>query len=89
MTGEAAEALRKQFNLDRPAREAMLLWWGQLLDRGASMVTGRSIWVEIGTQLGHTIRLSFAAFALSIGIVMINSVINLACAAIDPRLNAS
>ncbi len=66
VSNAAADAVRAELGLDRPAGSALLHWWGQLLqlDLGQSLVTGLPVWREIVHQLGAT--LSLAAFALVI-----------------------
>ncbi len=68
VTGAAAAAVRAELHLDRPAVEALALWWSNLLrlDLGVSAVTGRPVWSEIAEQLGHTARLAAAALTLSV-----------------------
>jgi peptide/nickel transport system permease protein len=67
VTAASAEAVRTELNLNRPAGEALALWWSDLarLDLGTSVVTGAPIWSEIARQLGYTLRLAVAAFLLS------------------------
>lgn len=68
VTGATAEAVRAELHLDMPTSQAIFLWWQQLLrlDLGVSSVTGRSVWHEIATQLGHTVRLALASALVAI-----------------------
>ncbi len=64
----AAEAVRAELGLDRPAIIRFAAWLGDLarLDLGVSLITGEPILDELRLQLGATIGLSLAALALSI-----------------------
>jgi len=64
----AAEAVRAELGLNRPALAALADWWGRLLrlDLGISLVTAQPVLTEIGLQLGQTLRLSFWAVLLSV-----------------------
>jgi peptide/nickel transport system permease protein len=64
----AAEAVRAELGLDRPAFARFAAWLGDLarLDLGVSLVTGEPILDELRLQLGATIGLSLAALAVSI-----------------------
>ncbi|MET0265468.1 MAG: ABC transporter permease [Duganella sp.] len=64
----AAEAVRAELGLNRPALAALADWWGRLLrlDLGVSLVTAQPVMREIGLQLGQTLRLSFWAVLLSV-----------------------
>jgi peptide/nickel transport system permease protein len=64
----AAEAVRAELGLDRPAWVQFVDWLGLLLrlDLGASLVTGERVVDEIAHQLGHTVLLSLVAVALAL-----------------------
>lgn len=68
VSNAAADAVRAELGLDRPAWLALLHWWGELarLDLGRSLVTGAPVWREIAHQLGATLQLSAAALALAV-----------------------
>jgi peptide/nickel transport system permease protein len=68
VTTEAALAVRAELGLDRPWFMALSEWWSRLLhlDLGMSQVTALPVLVEIGHQLGPTLRLSLLAMALSL-----------------------
>lgn len=70
VTAEAALAVREELGLDRPWFMALSEWWSRLLhlDLGISQVTALPVLVEIGHQLGPTLRLSLLAMALSLAI---------------------
>ena len=64
----AAEAVRAELGLNRPAFVALAEWWGRLLrlDLGVSLVTAQPVMAEVAHQLGQTLRLSFWAVLLSV-----------------------
>ena len=64
----AAEAVRTQLGLDRPAFEALLLWIGHALtfDLGNSFVTGAPVAGEIAHQLGHSVELALASVLVAL-----------------------
>lgn len=64
----AAEAVRAELGLDRPAWLRLLAWCADLLrfDLGVSLVTGDRIVDELAVQLGHTLGLSVAALLVSL-----------------------
>jgi ABC-type dipeptide/oligopeptide/nickel transport system permease component len=64
----AAEAVRAELGLDRPAWIRLLAWCADLLrfDLGVSLVTGDRIVDELAVQLGHTLGLSVAALLVSL-----------------------
>lgn len=66
----AAEAVRQELGLDRPAWHRLGAWLADLarLNLGTSLVTGEPIAEEIAHQLGHTVLLSVLALGLSIAI---------------------
>jgi peptide/nickel transport system permease protein len=67
VTADAARAVRDELGLDRPAKSALLQWWGQLarLDFGKSTVSGVPVAFEVGRQMGHTTRLALAALVIA------------------------
>lgn len=66
----AAEAVRAELGLNKPALHQLLHWLGDLLQLrlGASMVSGDPVVDEITHQLGHTLQLSLAAWLLAIAL---------------------
>ena len=64
----AADAVRAELGLDRPALAQLLSWLGDLmrLRLGNSMVSGDPVIEEISHQLGHTLQLSLTAWVLAI-----------------------
>lgn len=68
VSNAAADAVRAELGLDRPAALALLHWLGGLarLDLGHSLVTGAPVWREVAHQLGATLQLSAAALALAL-----------------------
>ncbi|MGV6874337.1 ABC transporter permease [Pseudochelatococcus sp. B33] len=64
----AAEAVRRELGLERPAVTALGAWlWDILrLDLGKSLISGQPVIGEIVHQLGATIELSLAAVLLSL-----------------------
>lgn len=64
----AAEAVRAELGLDRPAWIRFLAWCADLLrfDLGVSLVTGDRVIDELAVQLGHTLGLSVAALLVSL-----------------------
>lgn len=64
----AAEAVRHELGLDRPAIEQLLWWVGDLLRLrlGNSQVSGDPILEELGHQLGHTLQLSLTSWVLAL-----------------------
>lgn len=63
----AAQAVRVELGLDRPAWQAFALWLGDLarLDLGVSVISGRPVWAEIRHQLGASLHLAGVAVVLS------------------------
>lgn len=63
----AADAVRLELDLDRPALVAFVHWLGDLvrLDFGVSVISGRPVINEIAHQLGASLQLAGAALALS------------------------
>ncbi len=70
--GAAAERVRAELGLDRPAWVRLIAWAGDVatLDLGRSAVTGARVWDEIGRQLGHSAALTAAALALGLLIAL-------------------
>jgi peptide/nickel transport system permease protein len=68
LSGRAAEAVRAELGLDRPWWQLFAAWLGDLvrLDLGVSMLTGERVVDEIAHQLGASLWLAAAAFALSL-----------------------
>ncbi|WEF24859.1 ABC transporter permease [Paracoccus sp. S3-43] len=64
----AADAVRQELGLDRPAIEAFGLWLRDLLrlDFGTSVISGAPVIDEIRHQLGASLQLAGAALALSL-----------------------
>lgn len=64
----AAEMVRQELGLDRPALLALLDWLWQLLrfDLGNSLVSGKPVIQEIRHQLGHSVELALTAVLLSL-----------------------
>lgn len=62
----AAQAVRVELGLDRPAWQAFALWLGDLarLDLGVSVISGRPVWAEIRHQLGASLHLAVVLSAL-------------------------
>jgi peptide/nickel transport system permease protein len=67
VSGAAADAVRAELGLDRPAWARLAEWLGDVarLDLGVSLVSGETVVDELVHQLGATIGLSLAAIALS------------------------
>lgn len=63
----AAEAVRAELGLDRPAFVQFAAWLGALArgDLGTSLVSGDPVWEEVVHQLGHTVSLSLAALLVA------------------------
>lgn len=68
VTGAAAEQVRSELGLDRPAAERLLTWVGQTFtfDLGQSAVTGERVGHAIDHQLGHTVELALVAVAVAL-----------------------
>jgi ABC-type dipeptide/oligopeptide/nickel transport system permease component len=68
VSSAAAEAVRAELGLDRPALMRLAQWCADLLrlDLGVSLVTGDRIVDELAVQLGHTLGLSVAALLVSL-----------------------
>lgn len=64
----AAESVRHELGLDRPAALALLSWlWDLLrLDLGVSLVSGRPVLDELAHQMGHSVTLALWAVGLSL-----------------------
>ncbi|MCA3263557.1 MAG: ABC transporter permease [Telmatospirillum sp.] len=67
VSGIAADAVRAELGLDRPAWLRLADWLLNIarIDLGVSLVSGESVFEELVHQLGSTIGLSLAALALS------------------------
>jgi peptide/nickel transport system permease protein len=68
VTIAASEAVRAELGLDKPALQALMSWWGQLLqfDLGRSFINGKPVWGQLLYQLGYTVELALAAIVLGI-----------------------
>lgn len=68
VSSAAAEAVRAELGLDRPAWMRLAQWCFDLtrFDLGVSLVSGDRIVDELAVQLGHTLGLSIAALAVSL-----------------------
>ncbi|WP_304615730.1 ABC transporter permease [Paracoccus sp. (in: a-proteobacteria)] len=68
VNAQAAEAVRLELGLDRPALEAFGAWFLDLmrLDFGTSVISGAPVMDEIRHQLGASLQLALAALALSL-----------------------
>lgn len=63
----AADAVRAELGLDRPAWQALAAWWADLarLNLGHSLVSGEPVLQALTHELGATLQLSVAALVLS------------------------
>jgi len=72
VSNAAADAVRAELGLDRPAVVALADWWWDLarLRLGNSLVTGEAVWHEVAHQLGATLQLTAGAalFAALVGL---------------------
>jgi len=68
MDAAAAEAVRAELGLHRPAVVQLVSWITDLgrLDLGRSLVTGEPVWHEIASQLGASVSLALTAVLTSI-----------------------
>jgi len=68
VTAAAADQVRMELGLDRPAWERLLVWTGDTLtfDLGQSAVTGERVVDAIAHQLGHTVVLAMAAVIIAL-----------------------
>ena len=68
VSNAAADAVRAELGLDRPAWRALLQWWGEIarFDLGTSLVTGHTVWSEIAHQLGATLELAGGSIAIAV-----------------------
>lgn len=64
----AARAVQQELGLDRPAWQALVDWFIQLLhfNPGNSLVSGEPVMAEIGHQLGQTLLLAAVALVMSL-----------------------
>jgi peptide/nickel transport system permease protein len=67
VTTAAAEAVRAELGLDRPALAALAEWWDRLLrfDLGVSFINGKPVYQQLAYQLGYTVELALASVLLS------------------------
>lgn len=72
MDASAAEAVREELGLDRPAVVQLFSWITDLarLDLGNSLVTGEPVWHEIASQLGASAMLALTAILTSIALAI-------------------
>jgi peptide/nickel transport system permease protein len=70
VTAAAADAVRSELGLDRPALVRLLDWFGAIFrfDLGNSVVTGEPITHAIGDQLAATVVLSLVAIFIAVAI---------------------
>lgn len=68
VTAAAAEAVRSELDLGRPALAALGQWLWDLarFDLGRSLVSGDPVVDEVAHQLGHSVRLALMAVGLSV-----------------------
>lgn len=68
VTASSADAVRAELGLDLAWHEQYLAWFYDLLrfDLGNSLVSGASVWQEIGHQFGHTLSLAIVALVMSL-----------------------
>lgn len=68
VTASSAESVRAELGLDLPYHEQYVAWFLDLLrlDLGNSLVSGISVWQEIGHQFGHTLSLALVALIISL-----------------------
>lgn len=66
--GAAARAVQQELGLDRPAWQALIDWFVQLLhlNPGLSLVSGAPVMEEIAHQLGQTLLLAAVALLISL-----------------------
>lgn len=67
VSAASAEAVRAELDLDRPAWQQLLSWWGDALrlDLGTSLVTGADVAHEVAHGLGHTLQLAGLALLVA------------------------
>ncbi|MGF1553798.1 MAG: ABC transporter permease [Paracoccaceae bacterium] len=72
VSAAAAEAVRAERGLDRPAIWRLAEWVGQTLtfDLGRSAVTGAPVTHAVAAQLGHSALLAAAALAIAVAIAL-------------------
>jgi len=68
VSAAAAESVRAELGLDRPVLVQFAAWIGALarFDLGTSMVSGRSVAVEVAVQLEYTILLAVGAILVTL-----------------------
>jgi len=68
MDAQAAELVRQELGLDQPIYQRLGRWLIQLssFNLGNSLVSGKSVWYEVSTQLHASIALALAAIATSL-----------------------
>jgi peptide/nickel transport system permease protein len=68
MDAAAAEAVRSELGLNKPLAVQLIAWISDLarFDLGHSLVTGESVWQELSSQLGASLKLALAAIITSI-----------------------
>lgn len=67
---QAADAVRAELGLDRPAAVQFASWLAGLAqgDLGVSLVSGDPVWDEVAHQLGHTVLLALAALLVALAL---------------------
>ena len=68
MDAAAAEAVRAELGLDRPAVVRWADWFGEMAKGklGTAMVSGEPVAHEVAAQLGHTLHLSLVAWLMAV-----------------------
>jgi peptide/nickel transport system permease protein len=67
VNADAADAIRTELGLDRPAWRQLLDWWADTarLDLGTSLVTGTDVAHDLRHYLGSTLQLAVTALAVA------------------------